>query len=242
MTVPSSKRVKTETTASSKRRVEKGGRATNKNVNISARASSLRIGYFSSHIGGFPQRYNETLRFANAPGVVVALGASAYSEAAVVVLNGTYRPCTGLSATAAAGFDKLMAIYTKCYVRAARIKMSACLMPTTVSSIVVGITGTTNSTTLGTYALAVEAGFEKHLLLGPNTDSGSVSVSVDIGKYLGRDLLTNTSDLYCTTSANPSQVVDAHLWFQNNTATACTYTFTIEVDYDCVFTDPLPVA
>lgn len=237
--------------AQTKRRPEtngptKGPNKSARGISIASRARTIRPGYFKTHMGGFPQRFPETLRWAYASNAPYAVVAGTYQEVGVVLANSAYRPCAGLAATSAAGFAKWMAVYTKCYVKSARITVAVVNQFTVANaiqpSITFGITGTTNSTTLGSYVQAIETGLVDSKMLGTGNDTGKVSWTVDIGKFLSRDDVTDTSDLYCQAAADPAQLVTGHLWFYNNSATNANTNLNITVDLECIFVDPLPVA
>jgi len=216
-----------------------------RNVNIASRAKSLKKGYFKSHAAGFPQRFTETVRSVKSV-AEASLASNTYFEEPII-LNGTFAPGTGVSLPQPAGFVKLMAVYTKCYVRSAKITVittnstNGVAGTTTKAPLLCGITISTNGNTLTFYNVAIDCGLETHKVAAANPDTVTNVITVDIGKFLSVDDIMDGPDFYNTAAANPNQIVVGHVWFYNAGATAVTYIHNVQVDFDCIFADPLPV-
>jgi len=217
-------------------------RSTTKNVSIASYAPSLRSNWFKTHIGGFPQRMKETIRYAYSNSSSVAF--STYAEPIVMVMNGTYDPDAALGGGQPAAFTKLMAVYTKCYVKAAKITVKYTPLPQTnnvVDSIpwLVGITITTNGTSLGGYQNAIQGGLVTWHQVMQSPDTITLTQSVDIGKFLSVDDIMDGSSFYNTNAANPTQIVVAHGWVYNLSGGTSGYMqYSLTVDFECIFADP----
>lgn len=210
-----------------------------KGVSTKTKSRSLKKNYFKYHISAFPQHQYETIRFTSVTGTT-ALLANTYYEYPFV-LNGVYDPDGGLSADQPAGFAKLMQVYTKCFVRAAKIRVTC--FPVVAASyqpLVFGVTVTTNSTTLGSMRGAIQPGLNTYT--GAMSEPKVIELDVDMRKFLGIKDGTDGQGAYnCTSAANPSQVVVGHVWVNNVGAVTMNWAWTVTVDFDCDFYDPVPV-
>lgn len=209
-------------------------------TSVAARSKTLSPSYFKTHLGGFPQRMTQTLRYATLSNGSLLGGV--YTEPTVIVLNGIYDPDAALGGGQPAGYAKLMAVYTKCFVRAA--KMTVQITNTTNGNLLpiqVGITLSTFSTAM-TYATAAQYGMVTQKVVGINPDNVYLNQSVDCNKFFAVDDLLDNTAYNCTVSANPAQIVCGHLWMYGNYSGVSTasFAYTLTVDFDCIFTDPQP--
>jgi len=231
--------------AGNKRRREASDTKTKARKNVSIRSSSRAItpSYMKYHLAAVPNRQRHSLRWAYHGTANVA--ASTYSELGVVIMNGAYQPCAALSATSPSGFFKLMAdFYTKAVVMNASIAVTMCnnTIPqaalTVQPSVLFGTSVTTNSTTLSTSQQAIQNGDSTYKAIVQGQQASTYQ-AIDIGKFLGVTDLEVGVDYNCTSAANPSQVVDAHVWADNKSAaTAVNVDFTIVLTMDVIFYDP----
>lgn len=239
-----SKKVKRSTKAPTKRTrygQELSVKKTVKGASIAAYGRFTRPTYFKSHQTGFPQQYTEYMRCVNIKTAAVA--ASSYVEPLDIIMNGAYRPESGVGTTTTA-FAKLMAVYTKCYVRQA--KLTVCI--TTLNNVANGlpaiplsggITVQTTTTGMGNFDAAVGGGLSTWKQWFQSPDTITLTQTVDMRKFLGVDDLLDAAGTYGNTvAANPSQIVVGKVFVQNFTATAATILITWTLDMDCVFTDP----
>jgi len=235
-------------TGTTKRRREMSDSKNKARKNVSIRSTSRAItpGYMKYHLAAVPNRQRHSLRWSHHGTVTVA--ANTYSEIAVVIMNGAYQPCAALSATSPSGFFKLMAdFYTKAVVMNASIHVTMCnsivarAAGVTQPSLMFGTSVTTNSTSLSTGQQAIQNGDSTYKMC-PIGQSNSVYQAIDIGKFLGVTDLEVGTDYNCTSAANPSQVVDAHVWVDNEDAVnqvVCDYVVVLTLD--TVFYDPTQI-
>lgn len=210
-------------------------------TSVAAKTRSLGNGYFKTHLGGFPQRYTQSLRYATVGSGSLAGGN--YAEATVIVMNGAYDPDAALGGGQPGGFAKLMAVYTKCYVRSS--KMTVVINNTTNGSPLPQQWGITLSTLTSAmnYLTATQSGMVVEKSLGFNPDQITLTQSVDCGKFFSvDDLLDGSTQYCCTASGNPTQLIAGHLWLYSNYAAGSTgyFAYTVTVDFDCIFADPQP--
>jgi hypothetical protein len=204
-----------------------------------------RSDYLSTHVAGVSQHLRRTLVWTYA-GEQAANGSTTY-EPATVILNSPYDPDAALGGTSATGFAKYMAYYSKCFVIGARIKARYALSSTAGTGYAsqvcaLGLTITTLSGAMANALVATQAGLCDYRLHNINPDSGMLEMSVDIGKFLDKPQVLDDPQLFCTSGANPGQVVVGHLWIQgfDSAITTLVMSYFLEVEYDCVFTDPIP--
>jgi hypothetical protein len=195
--------------------------------------------YLKDNVAGISQSIRRTLTFTT--GAIYNFSTSAYAEPAVVVLNSAYIPCNALaSGVSSTGFLKYMAFYTKCFVMAARIKVKVVnYLVTEVQPALIGVTITTNSTSLGGYPAAIEAGLCDYDAVGTNPDHRIFNNSIDVGRFLNKPTVLDDPQLFSTISVSPSQLICAHLWLGPFVAGG-NIAFIIELEQDCIFTDPTP--
>lgn len=212
-----------------------------KGVSTKTKSKSLKKKWFKYHISAFPQHEFETIRYTYAPTVNQSLLTTVYAELPIV-MNGPFDP--DATAGQPAGWSKLMAVYTKCFVRAAKIRVDFqnVINGGVYANLMVGITITTNSTTLASVAGATQPGLEVHAPLGNAVDTKTLEIDVDIRKFLGiKNGQDGSTSFCCTTASNPAQIVVAHVWFYNSYGATALYNFCATVDFDCDFFDPVPV-
>jgi hypothetical protein len=205
----------------------------------------LKKKYFKYHITAFPQHEYETIRWTYFPSNQT-LATGTYAELPLFI-NGPYDPDGSATATQPAGWGKLMAVYTKCFVRSAKVRVLFQNLPVAAqgysrANLIVGITITTNDTSLASVAGAVNPGLVEYTSLVGDPDQKVVEIDCDIKKFLGIQSGIDAAGNYaCTTSSNPTQLVVAHVWLYNGASFTAAYNFCISVDFDCDFYDPLPV-
>jgi len=213
-----------------------------KGTSTKSKNRTLKKNYFKHHITAFPQHMTETIRYAFAT-TTQSLAASTYAEQPII-LNGPYEPDAALTATQPAGFAKMMAVYTKCAVKAAKITITFQQANNggVYGNLMVGCTITTNATSLGTFAGAVDPGLVSYAGLSGSPRTRVITMDCDIQKFLGVNNLKDAAgDYACTVSANPNQIVVAHIWLYNQYGATTLYNFAVVVDFVCDFYDPVPV-
>jgi len=198
--------------------------------------------YLSHKLLGLPQTRRLTLQWWNADSLSLTEGI--YQEQSAVV-NSPYDPDPTLGGESAQGFAKNMAFYSKCFVTRARWRVdwnvlltSSGLAPN-VAPTFVGVTITTNTSGLSSAINAINNGLCEYRLLGQNPDTCKMEGVVDIGAFLNKPQVLDDPDLFCTSSANPNQIVALHTWALGTSANNTVY-FGLLLQFDCVFTDPIP--
>jgi hypothetical protein len=174
----------------------------------------------------------------------VTTAAATFAVLAKLQMNGAFDPDGALSAGQPATFVKYMTWYSKCVVTASRVTIKLNNQPlvqgaNAAQPVLWGITLLTNNTSLATAIEAVTGGPRVYSMLFANPDVGTQSLSVDIAKYLGVNDLENNPDYACTAAANPAQLVVAQLWLQNNSAGTAYNSYTVEMQQDVTFYDPV---
>lgn len=194
------------------------------------------------NVMGIPQTRKITLAWANSGSISQTEGI--YAESAAV-LNSPYDPDPSLGGESAQGFAKNMAFYSKCFVLRARWRVdfanlltSSGLAPATAPNFV-GCTVSTNTSSLSGFTNAVTNGLCQYRLLAQNPDTCRLEGVVDIGAFLNKPQVLDDPDLFCTASDNPNQVVCLHTWAANTSANG-TLLYGVLIEFDCVFTDPVP--
>lgn len=215
-----------------------------RNGQIDLSYKKITPNFLRNHLGGVPQRMHVTLPWLVATGTSTV--AQTYTEQAVTILNGAYDPDNALGGTQPFGFAKLMQFYSKCFVLGARVKVTGVISgsgfegPPT-GTMVLGCVITTNTNALSGIDLAMGAGLSQHQYVGINPDRFSFDLSVDIAKFVDKPNLLDDPQWFSTVSANPSQVIVNHFWYYSNSVlTTNVISYTLEVEMDCVFTDPVP--
>lgn len=210
-------------------------------TNIAATSRVPRVDFLSTHIGSTPQRARRTLTWSVTPGLY-SVAALTYSEPAVTLLNSPYDPDAALGGVSAMGFAKMMTFYSKCFTLGARVTVRVVSSDTSDAfPIVCGLTITTNSNTLASVYGATTVGICAYDVVGNSPDHRRFTLGVDIGRFLDKPIVLDDPQLFCTSVANPGQVIVSHFWAYNgNLTTATNLFYTLEVEYDVVFTDPIP--
>jgi hypothetical protein len=203
-----------------------------------------RNNFLRTHISGVPQHQRDTLVFAYASSVPGVTGT--FSEAGIFNLNSAYDPNGSTSAAQPAGYAKYMTFYSKCYVVAARIKVKMCAY-INASEIqppnVLGVTISTLGSSLSTYTQAIEIGLCDWSVVQYSPDFHQFTESIDVAKFLFRSKVIDDPQLFSTVSANPGQLITAHLWSyplissSQGIANIC---YGVEIEQECIFSDPIP--
>jgi hypothetical protein len=218
------------------------GKSTSRGTNVTRSSFVPPRNWLSTHIGGFPQSQRQTLVYtAHSSGTIPF---NTFNEIDQFVLNSPYQPCAPIGGGASAvGFAKYMAVYTKCFVMGARFKIYYLAVPNSGTFVPqhAGVTITTNGTAPTAIDSTIASGLVVHDYVYQNPDHLHFSNAIDIGKFLDKPKVLDDPQLFCTATTAPGQIVVAHLWCANfSSALASGFNFTIEIEYDCVFTDPQP--
>jgi hypothetical protein len=177
---------------------------------------------------------------------LVAAAAPGLTEVATIVLNSPYDPDNAIGGTSATGFAKLMAFYSKCYCLGATIKwvgvnglgagVLAGALPVNYFLVI-----NTFTTALASSTSLIDDGLSTFKVVGQNPDSFALSLSADMAKFANKPDILDDNAWFCTSAANPSQVVAAHLCMLNNAPVTSAVCYSqVVVLFDCVFTDPIP--
>jgi hypothetical protein len=200
--------------------------------------------YLSTHVAGVQPSIRRTLAWNVSNNSPIS---SAYGESAVVILNSPYDPDNALGGVSASGFAKYMAIYSKCFAVAARAKVKFSIAGpsntgVTTTPCCIGATITTSVGAIGSLFSAIDAGLCDYQCHNINPDRGVLNLAVDVSKFVDKPDILDDSQFFCTASSNPSQVIALHVWSSNYglVPTTDTFQYIIEVEFDCVFTDPIP--
>jgi len=212
-----------------------------------AQAHSVNVpkrNFLASHVAGVQPSIRRTLAWNGTSSTTVTSGV--YTEAQVVLLNSPFDPDVALGGVSASGFAKYMALYSKCFVIAARVKVKFALGGSSVEGIptgaqIVGATITTSTASIGNLFTAIDAGLSDYQVHNVNPDRGELNLSVDVAKFVDKPDLLDDPQFFCTSAANPSQLIALHTWCFGMTPLSSTqFGYLIEVNYDCIFTDPIP--
>jgi hypothetical protein len=201
----------------------------------------------ANNISAVPQSMRTKLVW-NYVGADVIPPAGTFKEMATILLNSPYDPDASLGGASAQGFVKLMAFYSKCFTTSAKVTVTFANTGSTTgyfaNSTALGIlTVTTNSTVLPNANQAIEQGLCVYKLLNTSPDSAVLSNTIDIGRFLDKPDVLDDPQLFCTSAANPGQVVVAHFAVYGYSASASTYiSYNLNVEMDVTFTDPIPFA
>lgn len=193
-----------------------------------------RSDYVSRNVAGVQQSTRQTLVLTVNSSLTATV--STYTEQAVFLMNTGFRPYLGLGA-AATGFDKWMTFYSKCFVMGARVKIQAVCA---TQPCILGLCVTTNASALANLTQAMDAGLCQHVVCFTNPDHHSFNESIDVGKFLHKSKVLDDAQLFCTATADPSQVICAHFFAYGLGASNTTGYWTGQITVDCVFTDPIP--
>jgi len=187
---------------------------------------------------GLASTQRRTLAFA-LTAVNVTGAAGAYSET-IVGLNNAFSVYGGASAI---GYAKYMAFYSKCFVVGSQVRFRGTVGGVTATiPAQVGLTVSTNNTSFVSAATAVDNGMVDYMVVGLNPDRVEIRQSVDVKRFLNKPNILDDPQLYSTAAAGPAQVIDAHLWIATTAGAAGVATLAgiVEIELDCVFTDPIP--
>lgn len=209
--------------------------------------------YFKSHQAAFPQRFTETMRvvlsnpnnYSRLPGT--------FGDSFVVACNGLVPPFAG--GPVPAGFAKLMAVYTKYVVKNCKVRWEVVNLQNTSDVIITtqpvlpmaftaGISIKTNNLAPIDLYEACSGGLETHKLIGSNPSTVTLEQSVSMEKFLNVDDLTDGTEYNGTIATNPQEQVYAHCWIDNRniqTLDTVWYSWTVAIDYECIFYDPAPI-
>ncbi len=158
-------------------------------------------------------------------------------------LSTTYQEATIVinDPTSAQGFAKMSAFYSKALVTAARVNLHYAAVGVT-QPWVVGLAITTNATSLGSVARAVNDGFGAYRVHTSHPDSGSLSVGVDVAKFANVPDLRANYPWFALSGVAPAQLVVAHIWYQtlNGAAGGDLLSGVFDVEFEVIFTDPIP--
>jgi hypothetical protein len=219
------------------------GRSAVRHVNVAARRTApLRIGYFKSHTSGFPSKFTESLRLTSTSITTTSVAAQAFVVLSQPIMNTAFGALAGSNC---AGFNKLMAVYTKCYVTNASLVMRITNIPTgtldQITPMLCGITLATTNATLTTPLNAMDAGLVSYKQIGNNPDTAVITMTVNTSKFMSVDDIMEGPQFYCTSSAVPAQLIYANCWIQNMANAGGQVTYMFDFTATCVFADPLPV-
>jgi hypothetical protein len=168
-----------------------------------------------------------------------------YNDFQQVLMNSPYDPDAALGGLSAQGYSKYIAFYTKCFTLGARLKFKGCISGTGGAGVppagaIVGMTVTTLPAVFSTLVNALQNGLCDYKVLNQHPDSFELMVAVDIAKYVDKPDLLDDPQFYCTSSTNPAQQIVAHVWADCiQTTGTVVITGILEMEMDCVFTDPM---
>lgn len=201
--------------------------------------------YIKTHMPGVAQSLQTTLSFSTSTDSG-ALAANTYTEPQVFILNGAFKPDNAGTGDSMTGYTKYMAFYSKCFVRAGRIHVKfratgASGQGIPLQPLIFGVSISTLVNSLGAIDKAIEGGLCDYRLINVNPDGGEVSVGVDVARFANVPEILNNPDWYGDSGLNPAQKIFAHIWCQSLAALATQHVFfTVEIEMDCIFTDPIP--
>jgi len=217
----------------------RGGRASQDFPDTQGRSSLVpRFNLGKDTLLGLAASQRRTLAFTRV--LNLSTGATGGYQEAAFTINSGYHIDGSLDAT---GYDKYMAFYSKCFVVASRVLVRGVVIDNaTTEGVVVGCTVSTNNTSFAALSPAIENGMADWEVVFNVPDRFVLNQSVDVKKFLHKPNVLDDPQLFCTASALPGQVVDAHFWAQATGTTGATIKLqtVIEVLIDCVFTDPIP--
>ncbi len=141
------------------------------------------------------------------------------------------------------GFAKYMQFYSKCFALGSRIMVRGVVANNaTTAGLIVGVSVSTNGTSLGSAGAAIDAGLVAWEVAFNIPDRVHLQEGVDTARFLNKPRVLDDPQLFCTATAGPGQLLIAHLWVQATSATAAAINFpyVVEILTDAVFTDPIP--
>ncbi len=186
---------------------------------------------------GVSQYLRRTLDFAKIYQLHSATGG--YTEL-YVVLNDAYHVD---SSNSAIGYAKYMQFYSKCFVIGARVRVSYGVIadgagdpPITAS----GLAVTTDSSSFATLEALIEGGFCRWKVTSSSPSSATLTESVDTGRFLHKPKVLDDPQLFSTASSSPGQFIVAHFGTRTlGTSYSAYVQAMVEVEMECVFTDPI---
>ncbi len=185
------------------------------------------------------QSHRETLNWAYVPSYRTLAG-STYSEFFQICLNNPYDPDVAVGGTSAHGFSKYMAFYSKCFVLGARIKVKGVVGQISGPGCLVGTSITTSTTASAAAVTDIQNGYVKYDVVYAYPDRFTHEMAVDVGRFLDKPDVLDDASLFCTSGGGPLELVIAHIWASNYSTSAQQISYVVEVEYECVFTDPIP--
>lgn len=197
--------------------------------------------FLAKQIGGIPQSQRRTLVYGYIFNITTASVGFSDNPSR---LNSPYDPDPAFGGTSATGFAKYMQFYSKCYTLGAKFRVDFCLGTSTNTlpppdPALVGITVTTDSTSLGSAPTAISEGLTKYEYLGSSPSVCKLENSINIGKFMHKPNVLDDPTLFCTASADPTQLVYLHAWVHSPGPTTNGIALAILIEYDCVFVDPV---
>lgn len=208
-------------------------------------SSSIPRNYMSTHIAGVAPHVRRTLSWTYNYGNALT-GGGVYTEYVAITLNGPYDPDVAIGGLSAAGFAKYMALYSKCFVLSARAVTKFALSGASYSAgnpamTIVGQTISTFSSSLGSTVAAVNAGLVDYVVINQHPDSGVLRSAVNVARFVDKPDILDDPEFYCTSGSNSTQVIVLHVWAVVPSGIVAGYLNSIiNVEFDCVFTDPIP--
>ncbi len=194
---------------------------------------SLQVGQTS--LLALPQTQRRILPFAITNALTSTTGA--YTEE-TYVMNSAYHVD---GSTSAKGYSTYMGLYSKCFVVGATIRVVAHNVtnnPTDHCSI--GVTITTNSSSLATTVGNIQNGMCSWTTLFKNPDRADLVQRVDVAKFFNKPKVLDDSQLFCTATTQPTQQIVAHVFAQDLGSATSLVGVALEILLDCIFTDPIP--
>jgi len=196
----------------------------------------------ATSISAVPQHFRTTLNWSYLLNGSVT---GTYAET-VIILNSPYDPDNALGGTQPVGFAKLIAMYSKCFTLAARARChgvftASSAVPPNDAAAEVGMFITTSTSAVSSMTAGVEQGLAVTKVIGSNPDSFDLSLGMDVGTFLDKPDVLDDPQLFCTSSANPTQLIALHFANQNfGVSVTSAILARIIVQFDVVFTDPIP--
>jgi hypothetical protein len=136
-----------------------------------------------------------------------------------------------------------MAFYSKAWVLGCRIKIhgvAAVDVLATSPALMTALTLTTNGVSLGSTTAAVANGMCDFHLTGNSPDRFTHVQTVDVAKFMRKPRVLDDPQFFCTSGASPSQLIVAHFSLESLSGAVQTVRFFSELEFDVVFTDPIP--
>jgi hypothetical protein len=212
-------------------------------TNLASRARTLKPSYLKSHTAGFPARYTETLRSFYADSS--SCSSLTFQIDAVIAMNGAWSPLTGGTPPRwqPTAFAKLVGVYTKVFVKSAKITVVVTTNPTSYNTnpTIHGVTISTNSASLSSLQNATQAGLASFKQMGISPDTCTFTLTLDIGKFFSVDDLLDNPLYSSNSGSNPQILVYAQVWSYNNSTNTQYYSYTVQTDYNVICSDPLPL-